>query len=418
MMDPKKPDQDGEDIDVIEAALEAPSSSGRLRRLNRGTAENTADRPPASTPSVAFSVPVAGPVPQPRPSPAVSVKEEEIPSGDQFQTAILGPGGSGKTYLFQAIVHRLSTQGQQGVMTRYMAAHGLGLWEKTVTPGALSAGSIDYSRGVEKKPRLFNAPYLKWERLPHTEPSEFNRYTLVLNYRKGIRGEGLGALRLSFIDCAGELHDQGIGSDPLANEAWAMYRDARVVVFCLQTWAAFPGELTVLNKEANPAEARAKFYRKRKESLTSFAKIVENYTKLWKEGGRRPVRVVLALTQADSPLTGLQTLAERWVRSYMKDSERHLAQLASVGGPTRYLSAARQISNYLADEFAASEDREVRRIPLDLTYEGRGPWIIPVSAIDGEVIEGRAQKSSQVPEPAHVELPLLLALCESHNALM
>jgi hypothetical protein len=82
-------------------------------------------------------------------------------------------------------------------------------------------------------------------------------------------------------------------------------------------------------------------------------------------------------------------------------------------------------------EFRALKNNPlVSRIPRQLDF-GRGlPWIIPISAVEGKTlaraIEARKGMTDDAPlppgieppVPIHVELPLLAALCENHNALM
>lgn len=428
----KRPDWETEDTDASRTpATEAP----RRVFVPPPVLLPDADRAGGfSTTPVGPQQPAGADPGEPRPvataPPAFYAREEPIPAGDQFQTAILGPVGSGKTYLFQAMVHRLHNNRQQGVMTRYLSSQGVALWEKTVTLPKLqerqasrTTDAIDYSKGHRSKLTEFNRQYRSWQRLEPTRKDEFRRFTMVLKYRTGWLGHRVESMRLSFIDCAGELHEQRRSASLLADEAWDAYRHARVVVFCLPIWAAFPGDLSVFDRLApsERAEARSRFYRSREETLEKFSLIVENFTQLRQEQSGRDgqkVRVVLAVTQADSVHSGLQTLADRWVRRYIADPRNHLRRLSKVGGPTTYLAAARDVSNYMAGEFTRSEDHRVYSIPGQLEMDGARPWIIPVSAIDGEVLEKRRDRPPNPPEPAHVELPLLLALCEAHNALM
>jgi hypothetical protein len=79
--------------------------------------------------------------------------------------------------------------------------------------------------------------------------------------------------------------------------------------------------------------------------------------------------------------------------------------------------------------------RELRRVgfeglitgPSELNFGYGLPWIVPVSAVDGNKLEQAEADREHAPKyryvgaapiPAHVELPLLAAMCEHHNALM
>ncbi|MEE8524545.1 MAG: hypothetical protein V3T72_11490, partial [Thermoanaerobaculia bacterium] len=80
----------------------------------------------------------------------------------------------------------------------------------------------------------------------------------------------------------------------------------------------------------------------------------------------------------------------------------------------------------LLEEFAQCRDPLVAAIPQKLDFHGGKPWLIPVSAIEGSFLEGIESKFKNPeerprlppPVPVHVELPLLVALCERSNALM
>ncbi len=338
-----------------------------------------------------------------------AVREERIPPGASFETAILGPTNSGKSYYFQGLMYRLQQKGQQGVLTRYLS--DVALWRKTVTLNRMlmlraegSDAQIDYGTGERVALGDFNKAYQDYKRLPQTTRTIFHRYTVGLTYRTGWRGQRKQLLKLSFIDAPGELHRQGPRGTALAAEVWRAYTTARVAVFCLPVWVAFPGDSPLIDRDT------------RKSTLDDFEVIVEHFLGLVRNTPR-DVRIVLALTQSDAVESGLQTLADRWVRSYLNDSRNHLARLGGVSGPTQYLAAARSVSRYVAREFSRSVEERVFRIPKLLTVDGRHPWIIPVSAVDGEVVAKR-KAARNPPVPAHVDLPLLLALCEAHNALL
>ncbi|HET9767867.1 MAG TPA: hypothetical protein VFS60_13510, partial [Thermoanaerobaculia bacterium] len=156
-----------------------------------------------------------------------------------------------------------------------------------------------------------------------------------------------------------------------------------------------------------------------------FDRVVQNYTDVRTLNRQRhPVSSVLALTQADDRRTALKTLQDRWIQPYMDSPHTYLKQLQRGAGVGRYLANARKVSDVLHEEFAAVRDPRVAAIPSSLEFGGGRPWVIPLSAIEGaqlDVLEGKAPHRGRPllePVPAHVELPLLVALCERFNALM
>lgn len=109
----------------------------------------------------------------------------------------------------------------------------------------------------------------------------------------------------------------------------------------------------------------------------------------------------------------------------MRTPGRYLRKLCTQAGVMRYLNNARQVSDLLAESFAGAR-QVVSGIPKQLNFNGGPPWIIPMSAIEGKVLDQfEKDKTSLVerqrygyPVPVHVELPLLMVLCEHHNALL
>ena len=86
---------------------------------------------------------------------------------------------------------------------------------------------------------------------------------------------------------------------------------------------------------------------------------------------------------------------------------------------------ARKVSEAVFREFDASHDPRISGIPERIEFGGGRPWFVPLSAIDGATLDsweqGKAKKPRaglRPPVPVHVELPLLVALCDGHNALM
>jgi hypothetical protein len=263
--------------------------------------------------------------------------------------------------------------------------------------------------------------YRNWETLPFTRLEQQQWYRLRLPFRTGWLGRGESLMDVDFFDASGEglLTRDGMGVRD--RELWKRaYLDARVMVFCLPLWAAFP------NSSLSDAD-----WKWQSRVLTEFGQVVQNYRKMRSDNhDTRPVTTILALTMADDVRTALQTLRSQWITPFIDSPETYLPQLRTGRGVARYLANARRVSDALHKEFAASTDVRVAAIP-DLDF-GRGrPWIVALSAMEGARLEHferdyespddrhrQQEVRAHFPTPVHVELPLLVALAERYNALM
>ena len=242
-------------------------------------------------------------------------------------------------------------------------------------------------------------------------------YRLSLPYRTGIFGWGCSYLDVEFFEASGEglLELEYMGQEEL--ELWKdAYLDATVMVFCLPLWAAFP-----------KSDLADEDWQKREQILTGFYQVVHNYNKLREKFWRdNPVRGILALTMADDPRCVLDGLRDRWITPYLDAPDQYLDEFAKGRGVARYMANARKISEYLRLEFKKIRDSRVSGIPNLLNFNSRQAWLIPLSAIEGKTLDNIERQHSQhrypgrfdPPVPVHVELPLLVALCERENALM
>jgi hypothetical protein len=356
-------------------------------------------------------------------APHIAAEDSPIPAAAPFHIGVAGPVGSGKSYWFQSLAYRLQNPGRYGVLTRYLKRGGVSLWRQTRRRGNL--GDSDENKGEWLDLPTFNSPYESWQRLKGTRVDEFYRYTMVLKYNVGWLGLRETAMKLTFIDCSGELFVTPPGRDPLVDAAWGAFEKAQLMIFCLPLWAVFP----------NGSEMQKSDWVLREQALIGFEAILKNYQRLRQDqetAGRKPpkTRIVLALTQADDRRNALETLAQNWVHDYIDNDGANLRRLARPSGPTKYLAAARRISDYVSNEFRQITDDSVKKTLARLDTAGMKPWLIPVTAIEGSLLpppddgtgavpwRAAAVVPSGTPKPAHVELPLLFALCEAHNALM
>ena len=134
---------------------------------------------------------------------------------------------------------------------------------------------------------------------------------------------------------------------------------------------------------------------------------------------------------SDDRRSALHALYDRWICPFLDSPHTYLRQMRSGRGVARYINNARRISESLYEEFAAARDPSVSAIPQSLDFDRGRPWIVALSATEGSRLEDLERRfpnpddparladvRSGAPTPAHVELPLLLALCERDNALM
>ncbi len=283
----------------------------------------------------------------------------------------------------------------------------------------LDKTTLFYAIQRQGKARVLNLSefcnkYTSWERLPFTSTSLEDQqwYRLRLYYKTGILGGEESSMDVEFFDGSGENFFEATRTRGISRLWREGYLDARVMVFCLPLWAAFPGS------RMTPDDRK-----ERKLILHGFEKVVQNYEAVRREGKRtQPVKSILAFTMADDPRGGLGTLYERWIAPYMDSPQVYLPMLQRESGIARYLANARSVSEAMHQELMASRNPLVSSIPQKLNF-GSQPWLIPLSAVEGkrlDLIEKGRSQMDEYPEPVptHVELPLLVALCERHNALM
>ncbi|MFL6244773.1 MAG: hypothetical protein ACJ74H_02020 [Thermoanaerobaculia bacterium] len=336
---------------------------------------------------------------------------------DAHKMGIIGGKGVGKSYLFQSMIYRTFSGKQAGALTYYLEHDAMHLF---VARGEMDAAlALTKTGAAQSLNRItFIKKYQTWQRLPFTAKQAQHWYRLRLPYRTGWLGKNRAAMDVEFFDGSGEGFFEMAAVSSADRALWERaYGDARVMVFCLPLWAAFP-DSTLSDHD----------WDHREKILEGFEQVVQNYRDI---SGRPPARSILALTMSDDRRGALKTLRDRWISPYIDSPHTYLKQLRTGRGVARYVANARRVSEALHDEFASSRDPGVSDIPQRLDFDCGRPWIVSLSAMEGvrlDELELRyrnpddparlREARAAAPTPVHVELPLLLALCERENALM
>jgi GTPase SAR1 family protein len=329
--------------------------------------------------------------------------------------AFVGGRSVGKTYLFQALVKQLMDVENAGALS-YFIKDPVRLFRKAVGEDVFSStNEYDYIQNYEK-----------WVRLDPTQIAAQNSYQLRVPIRTGWLGKTIKHMYVEYFDGAGE---RLAGGDEIAVTTWFHnYADAEVMVFCLPFWAAFP------TSEYDDSPLMSEAYKEElQETIKSFDTIVKNYVDMRQiKGIKTKVKCVVALTQADQikHTTLGQELADSWLLPFKLELEREEHEiidqvdeyrrgLSTGKGVNLYLENARNLSDILRQKI--KRNKAINRSLSLLDFGSGEPWLIPMSAISGHDLDRVAQGGTppmHSPIPAHVELPLLVALSQYCNALM
>jgi len=330
---------------------------------------------------------------------------------DVLKIGILGGKQTGKSYLFQSMVFRTQAPDNSGALTRFLKGGRVDLLQTEMN------GSLVYELELQE----FAEKYAEWDRLAQNNFDNQIWYKLRFQYRCGLLGLSRNTMDIEFLDASGEALSELAVDDPSMASLWERaYLHAKVVVFCLPMWAVWHHPLSEEDLHLR------RMYRK------DFGKVAQRFNTLRsKKGVDHPVRTVLALTMADDPRVSLESVKERWIRTLLNEEhldqsgrcamERHLQLVRSSRGLNQYLESTRQISDAMQEAFLSHRDSRLQSYPGRLNFGAGDPWIIPVSAIDGQrlqEVERTNCRPDLPPSPVHVELPLLIAICEAYNAMM
>ena len=317
-----------------------------------------------------------------------------------LKIGIAGGRQTGKTYLFQSIVYRTMDGSKSGALATFLGGEA----------NEVFTGFDEETRASISHDDLIRF-YPQWTRL--TPSLQDVWYRLRIPYRSGFLGRRSTALDVAFLDAPGE----SFTLRGLASEA---FQDVSVMIFCLPIWAVFNDPAALDKKSATDA----------KSALNDFESIVRLYRESLATK-RRKVRVIVALTMADDRRSALDDVRTNWIEPFTnpKRTGRVLDVLAKPTALNGYLAAARRTSDYLRQRLRDHLNPKVSRIPGSFRGFERGTtWYVALSAIDGAKLaqldatpipqQAALAATFPPPVPAHVELPLLIALCERTNALM
>ena len=327
---------------------------------------------------------------------------------------IVGGVGVGKSYLFRALVYQLQQIDKSGPLS-YFLNDAVTLYE----------ASEDKSQWILSDTLKFTQPYETWVKLSPTRDITQKWYRLSIPIRSGVLNRTKREINLEFFDGAGE---HLASTNETGKNTWANhYEDTDVMVFCLPFWAAFPKPVQEMNQDE---------YDSLNKAIESFRVVVNNFLGLRRsKSSKSKVKCIIALTMADDILRSpiAEELSNTWFRPFKlvlgqtpQNLGSYFKRVSKGSGVSLYLANAKRVSDILISQMESNRSLTDILNKLDLG-EGR-PWILPVSAIDGDLLDSEDTQKLDVddlrrrhlpaPIPAHIELLLLVTLSQHTNALM
>ncbi|MCG8458754.1 MAG: hypothetical protein MI919_20940 [Holophagales bacterium] len=320
-----------------------------------------------------------------------------------LRVALLGGARSGQRALFQAMAYRAGGRRRAGALASLIAP-GAGKVERLGEDGRPAADETERLVGDYEGWRCMMDADLDGG--PDSEQeSPTGRYRLELPYPTGWLGCSPARLHV-------DLYPPSLLQLPLPPGEQKLLQRARVLIFAVPFWACLPrrdvGEEVV-------AAGR--------EHLEALGRQIFGVQEA-RRGGER-ASIFFALTLADDERGGLPDLREAWIHRTIEGHRRLAKRLRRPRYLLTYLDNARRISEHLHRLLIGAEadaSRSAGAAVLELLeLEGsERAWLLPVSALDSRIAENVAAGGSapgEPPIPAHVELPLLLTLCEHAEAL-
>ena len=339
-----------------------------------------------------------------------------------LRVALLGGAHSGKRALFQAMAYRAGGRRRAGALASLLGP-GAG---KVRCLGAESRPAADETERLARAFEGWRCLNSDLDEAPASKPhSPAGRYRLELPYPTGWLGRPVARMQVDLFPTS--LLPQHTPQPappttplptPLPQDERELLRRTRVLIFAVPFWACLP--------RPDVGEEVVAAGREHLDVLGQQVLAVKEA----RQGGER-ASIFLALTLADDERGGLPDLREAWIHRAIEGHRRHANRLRRPQYLLTYLQNARRISEHLHRVLAGAEAGALRSAAppssaaaVHELLELEGPertWLLPVSALDARIAEHVAAGGAapgEPPVPAHVELPLLLALCEHAEALL
>lgn len=329
-----------------------------------------------------------------------AIEEPEVRLG------LLGGTNVGKTYLLNGMFHRLQGGSRLGgaLAALISDSHGLRLFCKRTKDGSTTTTRAKLTQVLR--------PYLNNEKIASTVTDDETWFALDLPCNLGSLKSNPNEISIKIVDSRGEDIAQKLNVSSIRD--WAQkFVNTDVMIFCLPLWVLFPGD---------HLEASDKTFVH--EAFTAFEQIVENVSDAMKQEALRPVPTVLMLTMADDDRVDggseLDSLQENWINDHRENFAEHMRQLRTPKGMMNYLSNAREMSEFIDALVERNGNASAYQLVRQLNFGSGKPWLIPVSAIDGnEILDVGlyADEITNEPVPVHVEFPILLGILHKMKAL-
>ena len=291
------------------------------------------------------------PMPPPGPSRQVTEREpvrtdrdelfdldgEQAPiEGNTYKVGLLGGKQVGKSYLFQSMVYR--THGRDmGALSYYLSRTNVRVYGRRYFDATSDATADEKFRPI--KSHLLIEEYQRWDRLGTTArtaqmwSSHPSAVPFRLDRPEALRYGDPVPRRLG--RPFPERHSNR-GRPQVVDRGLRRGEGDRVL-------SADVGGVSQYKALSDHDVVE------REGFLKHFYGVVHTYEELrTASGADHPVRVIIALTQADSPLCDGNT-QRAWITPYVRNPKRYLRQLRTGGGVARYLASARAVSQHLCE---------------------------------------------------------------------
>lgn len=319
--------------------------------------------------------------------------------------AIVGPGASGKSYIFRALVKQ-ALLGFPGPVSHFLPDATPTLHK--VDPAQLLLAlrnNVAVQENTDPKMAAILTKYERWERLSETIGDNWGIYRLGLHHTSGIGQDRL--FNVHHLEFPGEWLDHWH-----SDEYIRFIANAGVVVVVIPAKALWPTTAFRSNDRKKTGKDQVLIYQQKwlKDFPARLLKAIE------KSESRCHPRYIIALSQFDSEDHTLAGPREQWVKPFY-ENRRLLEDWQGLSGVVHFVEMVQDWSRQLSD---AIGDSQVPGLVKRFSYGANGqPLIIPMSAIDGASLDkANPDKDKYLPKEVpdkmahgvHCELPVLFSL--------